>query len=68
MIEILLSVCLIAGPERCKDERLSFIAENITPRQCMSTGQIEIAKWTEAHPNWWVKRWSCGPAGRAAST
>lgn len=66
VIEVLFSVCHVADPARCKDERLSFLAESVTPHQCMTVGLVEIAKWREAHPNWWVQRWTCGPAGRVA--
>lgn len=68
MIELLLSVCFVDDPARCRDVRLNFLEESITPQQCMKMGQIEIAKWSEGHPNWRVKRWSCGPAGRVART
>jgi hypothetical protein len=66
MVEILFSVCHVTDPARCKEERLSFLAESVSPHQCMTVGLLEIAKWSEAHPNWWVRRWTCGPAGRVA--
>ncbi|WP_245257635.1 hypothetical protein [Hyphomicrobium zavarzinii] len=43
-----------------------YLAESVTPMQCMMQSQAEIAKWTEGHPNWVAKRWSCRPAGRYA--
>lgn len=58
MFEILVSVCFIAEPQRCRDVRLDFVADNVTPRQCLTLGEIEIAKWIDGHPNWQVKRWS----------
>ena len=66
MIELILSVCLAADPGRCKDEFLTMMEEGATPYQCKMKGQIEIVKWSEAHPKWQVKRWSCQPAGRIA--
>jgi len=66
MIELVFSVCLADAPDRCKDVRLTFIAESVTPQQCMLHGQAEIAKWAEGHPNWRVRRWKCGPAGLMA--
>jgi hypothetical protein len=68
MFEILVSVCFIAEPGRCRDVRLDFVADNVTPRQCLTVGQVEIARWIDGHPNWQVKRWSCAPAGRTANT
>ncbi len=68
MIEIVISACLMADLSRCKDVNLTFTAENesLTPMQCMSMSMTEIAKWTEAHPKWIAKRWTCRTAGRLA--
>jgi hypothetical protein len=66
MLELIVSVCLVQDPGRCKDVHLSFIADTVTPHQCMMNGQIEIAKWTEGHPNWRVMRWTCGRPGVVA--
>lgn len=66
MIEIVMSVCIISEPSRCEDVRLSYMAEAVTPHQCMMYGQAEIAKWTEGHPKWRVTKWRCGPARQIA--
>jgi hypothetical protein len=66
MIELLISVCLLAEPGRCKDVALTFVGETLTPFQCMMGAQPEIAKWSQVHPNWSVRRWTCQPAGRIA--
>jgi hypothetical protein len=63
MIELVVSVCMIADPSRCKDVRLNFVEQSVSPRECLFNGQIEIAKWTETHPDWHVTRWACGRAG-----
>ena len=62
MFEIVLSVCLLADPAKCKDVHLSYASEGqaLTPHACMVYGQSEIAKWSEGNPNWNVKRWMCG--------
>ena len=60
MIELVLSVCLIAAPGGCKDVHLTYTEELLTPYQCMLRGQPEMAKWLEAHPQWRVARWTCG--------
>jgi hypothetical protein len=67
MIEIALTVCLIAEPSRCKEERVTALAENATPFQCMRYGQLEAVKWSESHLKWNVKRWTCRPAGQFAN-
>jgi hypothetical protein len=66
MIELVLAVCLIDDPSRCKDVRQTFMEEGVTPMACMMIGQHEAVKWLEGHPKWQLKRWSCQPAGRIA--
>jgi hypothetical protein len=61
MIEIVLAVCSIHEPARCKDVHLTYVAENVTPYQCIRYGQPEIAKWLERNPKWAITRWKCGP-------
>ena len=52
MIEIAAAVCMISSAQHCRDIVLSFEADDVTPVSCMMQGQIELAKWTEGHPNW----------------
>jgi hypothetical protein len=35
MIEIVLSVCMLGQPEHCQDVHLTYMAESVTPFQCM---------------------------------
>lgn len=66
MLELLVSVCLINEPSRCKDVSLTYSAEGMSQLQCVMGAQPEIAKWIEGHPNWVAKRWECRPAGLMA--
>lgn len=66
MIELVLSVCFVADPARCKDVRLTYMAEAATPQQCMFYGQSEMAKWAEGNPNWRIEKWKCGEARQMA--
>lgn len=66
MIELVVSVCLVSTPDRCKDVNLVFDAESVTPMQCMMGAQPEIARWIDEHPKWQLKGWTCQPAGRFA--
>lgn len=60
MIEIVVSVCSIVQGATCKDVRLTYMAESVSPMECMMKGQVEMAKWAESNPNWKIQRWSCG--------
>ena len=66
MIELIVSVCLLAEPGRCKDVHLSFAEETLTPMKCLMGAQVEIAKWAEIHPNWSIEKWKCGRPSLAA--
>ncbi|HKZ95490.1 MAG TPA: hypothetical protein VJ045_00765 [Hyphomicrobiaceae bacterium] len=66
MIELLVSVCLVDDPTRCKDVSLVDSADDVSPMQRMMMSPAEIAKWSEGHPRWVAKRWTCRPAGRIA--
>lgn len=66
MFELIVSVCLLEDHSRCKEVSLSIMAENATPKQCMMMSPAEISKWTEGHPKWFAKKWTCVPAGKFA--
>ncbi len=66
MLELVVSVCLLSDPNKCKDVSLVYMAEGMTPMQCLMQSPAEIAKWSESHPNYFAKRWSCRPAGQIA--
>jgi hypothetical protein len=59
MIELLISVCLIAEPARCKDIRLPFDNDSISVRDCTFNGQSEMARWSAENPEWQIARWAC---------
>lgn len=68
MLVLALSVCLTQSPLECKDVHLTYMADHATPIQCMMMGQPEIAKWTQQHPKWQVKKWRCVPAERLSKS
>lgn len=63
MIELAILACLLDNPTKCKDVSLLYMAESVTPMQCMAASQAEIAKWTLYHPRWFAKKWTCRRAG-----
>jgi hypothetical protein len=56
---ILMSICLLADPGNCREERLSFSFEGGSPFTCMVHSQETIAEWHRAHPDYRVSRWRC---------
>lgn len=66
-LELSFKTCSLNEGNKCKEQSLTFMADNVTPFQCMLYGQIEIAKWQEAHPNWTTHGWKCRAAGQFAN-
>ena len=66
MIELVLSICLFDDARKCRDEILTFT--DVTLMTCAIGGQSQIAAYMEHRPRWYVKRWSCQPAGKYAKT
>lgn len=58
MVDLVLTICLIASPERCRDEHLYFENRG-SLMHCMFLAPGTIAKWTEEHPAHRVVRWKC---------
>lgn len=64
MLELVVAVCMIDEPARCKDVHLALeSAGHVNANQCMMQGQFEMARWVGENPHWLIKRWSCADAG-----
>lgn len=59
MIALVLTVCLVAAPDACHDERPPIMV--ISEQQCLIQGQQIAAEWIGDHPKWALKGWRCGP-------
>ncbi|NAZ35827.1 hypothetical protein [Rubellimicrobium sp. CFH 75288] len=57
MIELVFVACLSASPEIC--ERRSLLFVDISLVSCAMAAQPELVRWTETHPGWQVRRWTC---------
>ena len=66
MLELILSLCLLDNPAKCREEAVTFSTESVTPLQCLMGAQPVIAQHMELRPRWACKRWSCRPAGQFA--
>jgi hypothetical protein len=62
---ILLSVCLLASPTTCKEERLDWSFEDANYLGCVIHAQSALAQWQAEHPLWRVTRWQCVARKRA---
>ena len=60
MIELVITVCLIASSGSCREERPGFSGDSLL--SCMTQGQFLAARWLEEHPAWQMTRWRCQPS------
>ncbi len=61
---VILTVCMIAAPSVCKEERVRQSVEERPPISCLVEGQSTVADWQQAHPAWHIDRWKCVPRSR----
>ncbi|GJD89111.1 hypothetical protein BHAOGJBA_2637 [Methylobacterium hispanicum] len=60
---ILLSICLLAQPSTCKEDKIDLSFEARSPFVCLRNAQSALATWQESHPEWHVARWRCVARG-----
>lgn len=60
---ILLSICLLAEPTRCREDKIDLSFEARGPTVCLRNSQSALAKWQAEHPEWHVNRWRCAVRG-----
>ncbi len=63
MIELILTVCTLAGSQTCSETRLQFVSDE-TPAECAMRAPPTIAAWSEQHPGLRVARWRCAYPGQ----
>lgn len=63
MLQLIFSVCSIVEGAACHELPPMPLRENTTLMECAMASQIEGAKWVAAHPNFYIARATCTPAG-----
>ena len=58
LIDLVLTICLMASPSSCREERLHFENKG-SLLNCMFLAPTQIVKWSEEHPNMRVVKWKC---------
>ncbi|MFN3869536.1 MAG: hypothetical protein ACK4MF_10775 [Hyphomicrobiaceae bacterium] len=61
MLAIVISACLIADPNVCKDHKVPLLFD-VSTSMCMLYAPPHFAKWAEDNPEWAIKRWRCAAA------
>ena len=63
---LIFSVCSIVEGATCTELPPIPLQEGTSLMGCVMASQIEGAKWVVAHPNHYIGRATCQPAGRFA--
>jgi hypothetical protein len=58
LVDLVLTVCLVASPHSCRDEHLYFESRG-SLFQCMVAAPTHIARWAAGRPALRVVRWKC---------
>jgi hypothetical protein len=58
LIDLVLTVCLLADLNECRIEHLHFECRGLVA-QCMFLAPPEIARWSSDHPALKIVRWKC---------
>lgn len=58
MLSIVLSACLIADPNQCRDFKVP-VDFQMDAMHCAMAAPPIFARWAEEHPQWQIKRWRC---------
>ncbi|ADH89610.1 conserved hypothetical protein [Ancylobacter novellus DSM 506] len=56
MSHLILTICLLASPDACREERIATEARMGLPMECTAA----MNEWATQHPAWRVVRWRCG--------
>jgi hypothetical protein len=66
MLELVFTVCSIVQGANCHALQPLRLEENTMMIGCMMASQFEGARWVGTHPNYYITRATCQPAGQFA--
>lgn len=58
LIAIVVTVCALARPDQCEEQRIEFSSQ-FSLRQCVMNAQPYLAQWIAEHPKWGIKSYHC---------
>lgn len=62
MYELVFTVCSVVVGASCRETNPIPLQEHVGAIGCLIASQVEGAKWSESHPNFYVARYTCQPA------
>lgn len=64
MLELVVTACLMATPDKCKDVAIAQAPAGMTVNACMSQAQMPLAEWAGQNPAYRIKSWTCRIRGK----
>ena len=61
MVELVVLACLLTRPQYCEEFHLPFLRPAAVLGCVGKQPTLEIVQWAIAHPEWAIRRWTCGP-------
>lgn len=61
MVELVVLACLLTRPQYCEEFHVPFLQYTVNAACVTKQPTFEIVRWAMAHPNWSIKKWTCGP-------
>jgi hypothetical protein len=59
MVELVVLACLVKNPLYCEEFPIPFL-QPMRIAQCVYQGHLRTMQWATEHPDWVIKRWTCG--------
>ena len=66
MLQLIFSVCSIVEGTTCTELPPIPLQQGTSLMGCAIASQVEGAKWVATHPNHYIQKATCQPAGRFA--
>lgn len=57
-IELIVIACLHSTPADCREFNFQF-SDETSLNGCMTQAQPYLARWSNSHPRWRIRRWKC---------
>lgn len=62
MLSLVISMCMLSDPTKCKDVSFTQVDEAVTKQACEGKmGQIALAQLMVNYPGWVVQSYKCKP-------
>jgi hypothetical protein len=63
VVELVVLACLLTRPQYCEEFHVPFLQPTVAFACLTKQPTSEVVQWAIAHPDWAIKKWTCGPPG-----